>query len=146
MFALTCAIEGGYSIPSVGFTDTHGGVVCAFVVSYDLHVFDTGAQARIGYYPGKHTAYNLSTYGMRVYFTKHAWRVAPIVDLGVDYVYRTIDESQEKGPAFTYGFGLVVNIPLERMRVYPVFFYEGITDIARHGGFLGMKLGITYEF
>jgi hypothetical protein len=146
MFALTCAIEGGYSIPSVGFTDTHAGVVCALVVSHDLRILDTGVRGNIGYYPGKNRAYSLSTYGVRVYATKHTWRVAPILDLGVDYVYRTIDNDQEKGPAFTYGLGLVINIPLERMRVYPAFFYEGITDFARHGGFLGMKLGIAYAF
>jgi len=146
MFALTCAIEGGYSIPSVGFTDTHSGVVCALMVTHDLRIIDTGLRGQVGFYPGKNPAYSMTTYGVRWYVTKHAWRVSPVVEVGSDYVYRSIDDDKEQGLTLTYGLGLAINIPLEKMRVYPTFFYEGITDLKRHGGFLGMKLGIAYEF
>ena len=88
----------------------------------------------------------MSTYGVRCFFTKHRWRVAPVLDIGTDYVYRSLNGQKESGWAFVYGIGMVINIPAESMRVFPTFFYEGITDGARHGGFLGMKLGIAYEF
>jgi hypothetical protein len=145
LFTLAVGIEGGYSIPSVGFTDTKSGAMCAILASHDLGILDTGLRCQVGYYQGDNEAYNLVTYGVRLYFAKHAWRVSPVFDIGIDYVDRSIGNAEEKGPAMTYGLGLAINIPSERMRVYPLFFYEGITDIKRHGGFLGLKLGVVYD-
>lgn len=146
VFALCFAIEGGYSIPSVGFTDTRSGVMFALVLSRDLGLVDTGLRGQSGWYQGENEAYSLATYGARWFITKHAWRVAPVLDIGVDYVQRSINSNKEQGPAMTYGLGFAINIPSGQMRVSPVFFYEGITDSKRHGGFIGMKLGIAYAF
>jgi hypothetical protein len=146
MFALCFAVEGGYSIPSVGFTDIHSGVIFALAVSRDLGFVDTGLRGQAGWFQGENEAYGLATYGMRWFFTKNAWRVAPVLDIGIDYVQRSINGYKEQGPAMTYGLGIAINIPSERMRVSPVFFYEGITDIKRQGGFIGMKLGVAYAF
>lgn len=146
IFALAGAIEGGYSIPSVGFTDLHSGVMCAIVVTHDLRIIDAGVRGQVGYYPGRNPGYTMTTYGVHWFITKHAWRVSPVLDIGADYTYRSLHGNSEKGWALIYGIGMVINIPAQRMRVYPTFFYEGITDGARHGGFIGMKLGVAYEF
>ena len=145
IFTLMIGVEGGYGMPAVGFTDTHAGPGIVVLASHDLRLIDVGLSLQVGYYQGKHEAYALSTYGARVQFSKHAWRVAPIVEIGADYMGRMIKNSSEYGSAFTYSLGIAFNIPADRLRVYPKFYYEGITDIETHAGFLGMRLGIAYE-
>ena len=145
IFTFAFAIEGGYSIPAVGFTDTHSGAVFSLAASRNLGFVDAGVRSQVGYYQGENRAYSLATYGIRLFFTRHSWRVAPVLDIGADYVKRSINDIGEQGIAMTYGIGFTINIPSERMRVSPVFFYEGITDVKRHGGFIGLKLGVAYE-
>jgi hypothetical protein len=120
--------------------------MCALAVSYDLRVIDTGVRGQVSFYPGKNPGYTMTTYGVRCFFTKQRWRVSPVLDIGADYLYRSLNEHRESGWIFIYGIGMVINIPAESIRVSPTFYYEGATDGARHGGFLGIKLGIAYEF
>jgi hypothetical protein len=128
IFALTFAVEGGYSVHSVAFTDTRSGAVGAVAVSHDLGFIDTGVRGQIAWYQGDNEAYSMTSYGVRWFVTNYEWRVAPVVDIGADYIVRAINNVREHGSAMTYGLGLVVNIPAERLRVSPVFFYAGITD------------------
>ena len=67
------------------------------------------------------------------------------MEFGTDYVSRKINNVKETGYTFNYTIGLLINFHSENLRIYPKFYYEGITDFKIQAGFIGVKLGIGYE-
>jgi hypothetical protein len=87
----------------------------------------------------------MNSYGLRLGVSKNAWFISPVVELGVDYLTRSLGGGSESGFAFDYMIGALWNMRKEKLRFYPKVYYEGMTDLKEHGGFIGFKMGFAYE-
>lgn len=146
LISLTLGFEGGYAAPATGFENISSGMTFSLYSLHHAGFVDVQVGMHIASYRGEHTGYSLNTYGLRTWFVKQAWRFTPEISVGVDYVHRTLAQAQETGYAFTYGLGLLINFRYGVLRLYPKVFYEGITDFRDSGGFVGIALGVVYEF
>ncbi len=146
LISLTLGFEGGYATPAIGFENISSGIVFSLYSLHRTGFADMQLGLHIASHHGEHDGYTLNTYGVRSWFVKQSWRFSPEVSIGVDYVHRTLAQATETGYAFTYSIGMLLNFRYNVMRLYPKVFYEGVTDFRDSGGFIGIALGVGYEF
>jgi len=142
---LTVGIEAGVNQPLLGFDNLNSGSVFGVYLNRNLGFTDIALSAQGTFYQGKNLAYSFNSYGLRCGFSKRSWRFSPIVELGMDYVLRKFNSFTEAGIALNYGFGFLINFKYESLTIYTKFYYDGITDLRKQAGFIGIKLGIGYE-
>lgn len=146
LISLTLGFEGGYATPANGFEDISSGIIFSMSSIHRAGALDM----RLGVHGmsnrGEHSGYSLSTYGLGAWMFKRSWRFSPEIFIGVDYVRRTLGQAAESGYAVTYGAGMLVNFRYDVLYLYPKVFYEGMTDFRDSGGFVGIMLGVAYEF
>ncbi len=145
LISLSVGIEGGYNEPALGFNNIKSGAVFTLFASRHSRLADVTFSIGTGFHVGDNPSYSLDSYGLRCGLSKNNWLFSPVLEFGADYLRRTIHNAKESGYGFTYTIGLVINFRYERLRLYPKFYYEGITDFKEHGGFIGTKLGNSYE-
>jgi len=138
-------IEGGYSQPAVGFNNLDPGNVFVIFVGRDLGITNIAFSLETAFYHGKNLGYSFNTAGIRFGFYRSDWRFSPAVGFGTDYVSRAMNKNNETSFAFNYHVGLLINFHINRLRIYPKFYYEGITDFKKQAGFIGVNLGLDYE-
>ena len=146
LVSLTLGFEGGYVTPATGFESISSGMVISLYSLHRAGFVDMQLGLHVASNGGEHTGYTLNTYGVRTWFVKQSWRFSPEISFGVDYVHRTLAQAGETGYAFTYGLGMLINFRYNVLRLYPKIFYEGMTDFRDSGGFVGIGLGVAYEF
>ncbi len=145
LISISLGVEGGYNQPAVGFNNIKSGSAFSLFVNQHWRVTDVTLSIGTVFHTGDNPSYSLDTYGLRCGFSKNNWRFSPIIEFGTDYLRRTIHDAKEFDYVFIYTIGLVINFHHEKLRLYPKFYYDGITDFKEHGGFIGAKLGIGYE-
>lgn len=145
IISMSFGIEGGYNIPAVGFNNLKSGTALTMFVNRNFKVTDITFSIGTTYYSGNNAGYSFNSYGLRCGFNKNNWRFSPVVEFGTDYVSRKINNVKETGYTFNYTIGLLINFHSENLRIYPKFYYEGITDFKTQAGFIGVKLGLGYE-
>ncbi|MEO0184769.1 MAG: hypothetical protein ABIL22_05270 [candidate division WOR-3 bacterium] len=148
IIGLHFGIEGGMNQPVMGFDYTlnNGTCIKAYIGKQDLnHNVHLNLTLNGSYYKGKNTGYSLSTYGLGLMIRKIPWRVAPYVELGINYISRELDKNKEWGIGAAYNLGFLLNFYYEKINIYPALYYEGVTDFKAHAGSFGVKLGIGYE-
>ncbi len=145
LIALSVGIEGGYNEPALGFNNIKSGTAFTLFMNRHLRLADVTLSIGTGFHTGDNPSYSLDSYGLRCGLSKNDWLFSPVIEFGADYLRRTIHNANESGFAYVYTIGLVINFRYERVRLYPKFYYEGLTDFKEHGGFIGTKLGIGYE-
>jgi len=143
--AFSLGLEAGYGEPAINFNNLNAGPGLAIFVRKDFGISDISFMFQTDFYQGKNTGYSFSLYGMSVAFSKTRWRFSPLIEFGADYISRGIKNAKESGYVFAYGLGILVNFQIERLHLYPIFSYDGITDFRKQAGFLGFRLGIDYE-
>jgi hypothetical protein len=146
LIALSVGVEGGYSMPAVGFKDLNSGITFSLYVNRHFQVVDLSLGAGMSYYTVENSAYTLYFYDLDIGFTKKNWLFSPAIEFGPEYTQRKHSHSDESGMAFYYSFGFLVNIYSDNLRFYPKFYYKGTTDGQTHAGFIGAKLGVGYDF
>lgn len=144
LVALSLGVEGGYNLP-VGFDNLESGPGFAVFVSRDFGITNIALSLETNFYRGKNSAYSLNSYGFRLGFNKSNWLFSPAIDLGADYINRKINAAKETGYAVMYGLGFLINFHVEQLRISPKFYYSGLTDFKSHAGFIGLRIGISYE-
>jgi hypothetical protein len=145
LIALSIGCEGGFNNPVLGFQDINPGPGFAIFASRDLRILDITMAVEMNSYSGKNPAYGVDRYGVRLVMSKHDWLFAPLLEVGGDYISRKLKEAGESGYAITYGLGFMINFRVERLRLYPKLYYDGLTDFRTHAGLLGIRMGISYE-
>lgn len=143
--ALSLGIEGGYSQPALRFNNLDPGNALTIFVSRDFGITNISFSLETAFYHGKNPGYSFNTAGIRFGFYRNDWRFSPAVGFGTDYVSRAMNKNSETGLAFNYTLGLLINFHINRLRIYPKFYYESITDFTKQAGFIGIKLGLDYE-
>lgn len=143
--ALSVGIEGGYSQPAVRFNNLNAGTAFALFVGRDFKIINTTLAFETIFYRGENAGYSFTTTGIRFEMSQRNWRFSPVIGCGADYVTRSINKNRESGFAFNYRIGLLINFFINRLRIYPKFCYEGITDSQEQAGFFNIKLGLDYE-
>lgn len=142
---ISIGVEGGYNIPAIGFNNLESGVAFAVFANHHLRIADASLLIGSSFYTGQNDSYFLNSYCVRCGFSKNNWRFSPFLEFGGEYMKRELGGAEETGLALSYAVGFLINFQSNNLRLYPKFFYEGLTDFKGHGGFVGMKLGIGYE-
>jgi hypothetical protein len=145
LVALSIGIEGGYDNPAVGFNNIDKGAGFALVAAHNIGFADMTLSLRTVFYTGDNPVYSMNTVGIRMGMYKKNWPVSPVLAAGSDYVIRDLDEANENGFAGAYSIGVLLNFKVEKLHVYPMVSYDGLTDLQEHAGFIGLRLGILYE-
>lgn len=145
LVALSIGIEGGYNTPAVGFNDIEKGAGFSLVTARNMGFIDMALSLRAAFYNGDNPSYTMNTFGIRLGLYKKNWPVTPVLAAGSDYVIRDLSQANENGFAGAYSIGVRVNFNVERLHVYPMVSYEGLTDFEKNAGFVGLRLGILYE-
>lgn len=145
LISLTVGIEGGYNEPALGFKNINSGTTFTLFMNRHWRIADVTLSIGTGFHIGDNPSYSMDSYGLRLGLSKDNWLFSPVLACGADYLRRTISDAKEVGYAFIYTIGLSINFRYERVRLYPQFYYEGLTDFKEHGGFIGTRLGIGYE-
>jgi hypothetical protein len=146
LITLSVGFEGGYNMPAVGFKDLNSGAAFSLYVNRHFRFADLGIGVRTSYFSVENSAYSLYFYGLSIGLAKNSWLFSPVIEFGPEYARRKLGSSKESGFGFNYTLGFLINIYFDKLRFYPKFYYEGITDIETHAGFVGAKLGVGYEF
>lgn len=133
-------------MPAVGFTDLSSGITFSLYTNRHFHVIDLSLGAGMSYFTVENSAYALYFYDLDIGLTKNSWLFSPVIEFGPEYTQRKLSSSDESGLAFYYSFGALVNIYYKDLRFYPKFYYKGTTDGQTHAGFIGVKLGVGYDF
>lgn len=142
---MSIGIEGGYSLPAVGFSHLKSGTALTLFVTRHFHIADLTLSAETSFFSGENPSNSINFFGLRCGFQKNNWLISPVIEFGADYGKHEIKDAKESGYALDYNFGLLVNFQINRMRIYPKLYYQGLTDLKVHAGFIGIKLGIGYE-
>lgn len=145
LIALSLGIEGGYNSPAVGFDDIHSGTGFLVFADRNTGIVNLTLSIQAAFYTGDNQGYSMNTTGFRLGLYKKNWPVSPVLGVGGDYISRGLGETSETGFAAAYIIGTQINFEFERMHIYPRFYYEGLTDLKTHAGFIGLKLGVGYE-
>jgi hypothetical protein len=145
LVALSIGIEGGYNIPAVGFENINAGTVFSIFADRNVGFIDLKLSAQTAFYTGDNPSYSFTTTGLRLAVYKKNWPVSPIMAVGGDYVGRSLNQSNETGFGAAYTLGFLLNFKVNQLHIYPEFYYDGLTDGKKHGGFIGMRIGIAYE-
>jgi len=146
LIALSVGFEGGYNTPGVGFKDLNSGPAFSLYINRHFLFADLCIGARTSYFSVENSAYSLYFYGLSIGLAKNSWLFSPVIECGPEYARRKLGSSKESGYGLNYTLGFLINIHFEKLRLYPKFYYEGITDLETHAGFVGAKLGVGYEF
>ena len=146
LIAISLGIEGGYNFPATGFDNLNSGAVLNIFINRNFGFADIAVSLETDFYRGKNSSYALNRYGIEFQFSKNNWRFSPIFEIGSNYIYRKLNKTKETGYALSYGLGILLNFHIDRLRLYPKFYYDGTTDLKSHAGFIGVKMGINYEF
>jgi hypothetical protein len=145
LIALALGIEAGYNTPASGFQDIDG-VSFALYASRNLSLADLSVSLRSSSYTVENSAYSLQFYGLGFTLTKNNWLLSPVLGFGPEYVLRKYRAQEESGYATSYILGFQLNFRFQKIHLFPRLYYEGLTDMETHAGFLGAKIGIGYEF
>jgi len=148
LISIHFGVEGGVNKPVFGFDYTlnRGTIIKAYIGKQDLnHNVNLNFSLSGSYYQGKNTGYSFSKYGLGLMIQKIPWRIAPYGELGLDYISRELNKNKEWGIGFSYTFGFLLNFYYENLNIYPVLYYDGVTDFKDYAGSLGIKMGIRYE-
>jgi hypothetical protein len=145
LLAFSLGIEGGYHIPAVGFQDLNAGTGFSVYTVRNMGFVDLTLTLQTMFYTGENNAYHFSTTGLRLGMRKSTWPISPVLSAGADYVSRALGQSNESGFGLAYSIGMLVNFRRERLSIHPGIYYDGLTDMKTHAGFIGLKLGIGYE-
>ena len=94
---------------------------------------------------GNNSSYHFNTVGLRLGVQKGNWPISPVFAVGGDYVSRTLNQNSESGFALAYSMGVQLNFRIDRLSIHPIIYYDGLTDMKTHAGFVGLKLGFGYE-
>jgi hypothetical protein len=145
LLSISIGVEGGYNLPATGFDNLKSGPIMTIFLSRDIGIVDITTSLETSFYFGKNPAYSMNRYGFHIGFSKRNWQFSPVIEIGGDYVSRGINNVSESGFAMNYGLGFLINFRVEKLRIYPKLYYDGLTDFKSHAGFIGIKLGIDYE-
>jgi hypothetical protein len=143
---LSIGIEGGTDLPVSGFEDLNSGAVFRVFAGKHAGPININIAFESTYHAGENPGYGVTDYGLRLVLGKSGWRFSPLAELGLDHISRTINNSSENGTVLSYAAGFLIAFKAGSIQIFPKFYYAGLTDSRRHAGFLGMKLGIGYEF
>ena len=146
LIALSLGLEGGYSMPAVGFNDLNSGITFSLYTNRHFQIVDLSLGMGLSYYTVENSSYSLYFYDLDIGLSKHNWLFSPVLEFGPEYTQRKLGDSDESGFALSYSFGALVNIYFKDLRFYPKFYYKGVTDGQTHAGFIGAKLGVGYGF
>ena len=133
-------------MPAVGFKDLNSGAAFSLQINHHFRLADLSVGARTSYFSVENSAYSLYFYGLSIGLAKNSWLFSPVIEFGPEYARRKLGSSKESGFGLNYTMGFLINIYFDKLRFYPKFYYEGITDLEIHAGFIGAKLGVGYEF
>ena len=145
LLAFALGIEGGYQIPAVGFKDINTGTSFSVYCSHNMGFVDITAAAQTAFYTGDNSSYQSSATGFRFGVQKGNWPISPVLAVGADYVSRNLHQHSESGFALAYSLGEILNFRINQLSIHPKIYYDGLTDMEAHAGFIGIKLGIDYE-
>jgi len=145
LLGFTIGLEGGYSLPAAGFKDINTGMNFSIFALRDVGFVDLTLGVQAAYYTGDNTSYHFSTTGLRLGVQKSKWRISPVLAIGGYYANRSLNASKESGFTAAYSIGVILNFRIERLSIYPKIYYEGLTDMKTHAGFIGLNLGVGYE-
>ncbi len=145
LFALSVGVEGGYNIPAVEFENINAGTVFSVFADRKMGFVNLKLSVQTAFYTGDNPSYSFNTTGLRLAVYKKNWPASPILAIGGDYVSRSLEQNKETGFGAAYTMGFLFNFRVNRLHIYPEFYYDGLTDQKKHGGFIGMRIGIGYE-
>jgi hypothetical protein len=145
LIALSVGIEVGYSQPALRFNDLNAGNTLTATVSHDVGIISIALSGKTAFYSGENPGYSFNQTGIRLELYRRAWRISPIIGVGSDYATRSLNKNSEHGFAFNYGIGFLINFHVNRVHIFPKFYYTGITDFLQQGGFINASLGVDYE-
>ena len=145
LITFSIGIEGGYNQPAVGFDNLNAGSVFAIFMSRDFGISNIALAVENNFSRGKNSSYAVNRYGFRFGFSKSNWHFSPALELGVDYINRELNKVNESGYVMNYVLGFLINFKVNRLRMYPKFYYDGFTDYKIQAGFIGIKFGVDYE-
>jgi len=145
LLAFSLGVEGGYQIPAVGFQDLNTGASFSVYTLRNVGFVDLTLALQTAFYTGDNSGYHLNTTGLRLGIQKSNWPISPIVAIGGDYVSRALGEENEAGFALAYSLGVLLGFRMDRISIRPMIYYDGLTDLKAHAGFIGLKLGLGYE-
>ncbi|KPK63251.1 hypothetical protein AMJ83_07825 [candidate division WOR_3 bacterium SM23_42] len=144
LFAISIGIEGGYNIPAVGFQNIHTGTTVSLCADRNMGIVDLTLSVQTSFLTGDNPSYTLNATGLRLGMYKGNWLISPVLAVGGDYINRGLNQSSETGFAAAYTIGALINFKINRLRIYPKVYYDGLTDFKEHAGFLGLRMGIAY--
>jgi hypothetical protein len=145
LLAISIGIEGGYHIPAVGFNNINTGTSFSLFAIRKVSFVDLTVGAQTTFYTGDNQSYHLNTFGLRVGIQKSNWPISPVFAIGGDYISRDLNQHNEAGVAVAYSIGVLMNFRVNQVLIYPKVYYDGLTDMKVHAGFIGLRLGIGYE-
>jgi len=143
--SFSIGVEAGLNQPALGFEDLRVGNSACLLITKEYKFFDLSLGLENSFYRGENLGYSLNFFGPMVSLSKRGWRYSPVIEFGGKYIYRSYRSSREIGGSLNYALGFRINFKFEKLMLYPKFYYEGVTDFRKSGGFLGVKLGIGYE-
>jgi hypothetical protein len=145
LFTFSIGIEGGYSIPAVGFKNISAGTSFSIVAVRSMSIIDVTLAGQTSFYTGNNSAYHMNATGVRLGMQKSNWPISPVLAIGVDHISRDLNQNREAGFVAAYSLGFIINLHIDQLHIYPKFYYDGLTDMKVHAGFIGLKLGVGYE-
>jgi hypothetical protein len=145
LLAFSLGIEGGYHIPAVGFQDLNTGTSFSIYTVRNTGFVDLTLALQTAFYTGDNASYHFNATGLRIGMQKGNWPISPALAIGGDYVSRALGQNSESGFALAYSMGILVNLRIDRLSIRPIIYYDGLTDLKTHAGFVGLKLGVGYE-
>lgn len=145
IIAFSVGIEGGYSQPAVRFNNLDVGTALVIFVGRDFGIVYSTLALETVFYRGENAGYSFTTNGILFELSRRNGWFSPVIGFGADYVTRSLNRKSESGFAFNYRVGFLINFHMNRVRIYPKLYHEGITDFKEQAGFFGMKLGLDYE-
>ncbi len=145
LLAFSLGVEGGYQIPAVGFQNLNTGAGFSVYTVRRAGFVDLTLALQASFYSGDNSSYHLNTTGLRLGIQKGDWFISPVLAIGGDYVSRALGQNSESGFALAYSIGMMLGFRTERLSIRPKVYYDGLTDMKVHAGFIGFKLGLGYE-
>ena len=145
LLAFSLGIEGGYHIPALGFRDINTGNSFSVYTVRHVGFVDLTLAIQTAFYTGDNASYHLNTTGLRLGVQKSNWPISPVLAIGGDYVSRALSQNSESGFAVAYSMGMLLHFRIDRLSILPKIYYDGLTDMETHAGFIVLKLGIGYE-
>jgi hypothetical protein len=146
LISLTAGVGVGYNVPAHGFLDVNSGVVFNVFINRHTRISDMMFGFQGAFHSGENPGYAFNRYGLQCGFAKHQWRISPIFEFGIEYGTRKLAPGRETGFLFKYSTGAMINVEVDKIRLSPMCIYEGLTDFRVHGGLIGLRLEVGYDF